>query len=326
MSPLFLAGAIALAAGAAQEKTPAVTVAAEPLRKETGAGFRVHGTSPLPDGAIVSLQIVFDRPGGELLATHNAEIRRGAYSAEMPLFPRDVFPGTYLFQAQVAPPRQNEPVRQAIRGGNLTLESTTEARIGTPEEAARARQAYLDEVGAAFGEIRKIRDEVLAYPRPGDAGWKAAVGKWLRRADELTDSFGRRMENRVLAMGQLDAEGFLPLGRALRDVCAAPRSPAAARIGKWMDAHAFGYRHHLGATTDDLQNARDLLTSLERALAEGISPKASELLELDALLPEQAHGDVMEFAGLADTASAESSRRMKELMAFLHTWAGQGAK
>jgi hypothetical protein len=301
---------------ALQEKPAAV----KPALAIDGGRFRVTGTSPLPDGAVVALSLYYEAVEGRpALATHNVAVKAGAFAATLPLFKERAFPGRYVLLARVPPARQSPAVLTAL--AELEPAAHAEAAAGAAEEVPAARRAYLDELAAAFGRLDAIRAEILAYPKPGDAGWKERARGWVNRAAAEGAAFSGRTENVILRFGAPDIDGFGPSVEAIADLCGARAEGRRTElIVRFLERHRYGYLHRIGSTSDQLARAAVLFESVGTRLKAGGAADpdlARELLELGSLLPEQAQEAVQ---ALVRRAAAAEGPPVEGLLAEIKPW------
>lgn len=268
--------------------------------------FRVAGRAGLKDGSPVELTLLYGaREPRARVTSKAAVVNDGGFSTELRIFAARTLPGTYVLTAK-------SPLTEAVE---------VRLTVGTDADVPLARKAYLDELSAAFDRLDKVRAEILAETVVGDAAWEEKKKRWLEAVPAEMRRFEGRPENYILGLGQPSTEVFLPVWQALRNLCRLRERGQDGRtpgLVEWIVRHRYTHLHRLGATTQELEAARTLISKLKTELAGGRNVTGL-LQELGGLLPQDAHADIAELAeGLAQGTA--TGPMLQQLLARLDEW------
>jgi hypothetical protein len=311
---------------------PAFSVTVREIAKDGRPAFRVEGKTPMPDGTVVEIKIYYDRVDSRWWLGESAvRVEKGAFAADYSFFKERNFPGPYRLLVAAPRPRQPAAVTSWLRGRDLTLSQEIEHRLGTEEDVARARQAHVDALRAAFDRVDRIRDAILAYPKPGDAAWEEAVHDWVRRAEAEGLHFRGRAENVVFQLHHLSYDVFETMAAAVEELCAVRRIGGGVEARRRpvilarLERYRIGYLHLLGVPSKERLRAAELFDVLTQkpGAADPSDPEfLKTLLELGAILPKEAQEAVQAVAQAAAEAPPEAAGReeLRDRLLALQPW------
>jgi hypothetical protein len=281
------------------------------IRGAKKPGFHCEGTARLPDGARITLELYWHHfEAGMDLSSRTTLVKEARFELDLAFFDEQTFPGLYVIRARLNSVNQPQEVVAALDPDERP-EAQIELRVGTPEDEARARRAFFDELEALIVHFESICSRIVESEIDEAAGTKALA--------EKTDPFSLRKEVRLLRLGDLAHDVFGPMSRWVARVAQLrkkDKAEAAAELGRvkeWTEKVRRRLLH--GDTTESNRRAGELIAAIEAKLDADVS---AELLELGALLPPQAGPTLQALAeALQAGRKADAQQRAKELRRWL---------
>jgi hypothetical protein len=284
--------ALLLAVSVVEPLALAQDPALKPTARVAGGSFVCEGTTDLPDEARLTVSVdVVRGESSEFVGSLNAEAKDGKFALELPIFAKEVFPGSYRITVTFDPMLQRKDLGLPFTQKQVPIE--------VPGDPRAAALRYYDELRKAVGEMDRLRKEL-----PAD--WAA---QFAQRVSPLLE----RAEGRITGVVTQCRTSFEGMHECIGALTTAPAEerPATTRT---FETIRLEFMQFLDELSMDAKRAIELLDEIERALAQD-KPVDALLLKLDGAAGAERHDAVTRLATLiaegdkAKTAEAIAALR-----------------
>lgn len=325
---------LVLLAGAPQDArkfTVDAKVFEAPGTAQEAPSFACEGTTDLPDGCRLDVYTYYGAADPGFHIKHTVAITAGGkFSSAFSMFEKKTLPGDYSFRVVF------DPNLQAQRFGAFPAwKRDYPLRVGTPEEAEKARVALCKQLVADIKGIVAVADEATNRRKaekdgkPDPAVWDPLLKAWYRKLADESTRVQKILEYRVLGLTGVVDNGFEHLCGIIMDItrCAARGQDTLAREGRErLDLMVSKFEADLtGVPANPRLTRIELTQNARRALAQAVQPQEDRgptgrkgfrqaILDLNRLVTPEDRQTLLEISAAATELfdKAEEKKDVKE--------------